>query len=232
MTRTLSLAIAMCLATHALAAGTYEVLQSTSYTQLANTSGQWNITVAATRAANKSAFEPVSCTEEKSSAACNQPLLNADAQDKLQVTAALKDSPLRTIDDLPATKLWVKACYAKPSTADRPWRKADNVIDKDKSCPYIVKSTDFNQSTYTFQWPVPKNMTKAVWYAQVLVQCQNGTEMSFCQYDDTRNESYWGTNTINSTPSGMIVATAVCSAIGPLFLGVYFLKDKLTRKSQ
>jgi hypothetical protein len=75
-------------------------------------------------------------------------------------------------------------------------------------------------------------MTKASWYASVLVQCTNGTGVSFCQYDSTRNATYWGTTVINSTPTGMVVATAVCSAIGPLFLGGYFIKDFLAGRKR
>lgn len=68
-------------------------------------------------------------------------------------------------------------------------------------------------------------MTKAAWYAQVLVTCQNGTLSSYCQTDSTKNTTYWGTNIINSTPVGMVIATAVASSIAPLFLGAYFIKD-------
>jgi hypothetical protein len=104
---------------------------------------------------------------------------------------------------------------------------------KDKSCPFVIKSTEFaaNTTNYSFDWPIPKNMTKATWFTSVLVQCTNGTGTSFCQHDSTVNQTYFATNIINSTPTGMVVATAVCSAIGPLFLGVYFLRDMLmTRK--
>lgn len=87
--------------------------------------------MATTKTADKSVFEPQACSEDKVSAACNQPLLSADAQDKIKVTATLKGdaTQLKTLDNLPAKRVVVKACYSKPSTADRPWRKADTVID-------------------------------------------------------------------------------------------------------
>jgi hypothetical protein len=99
------------------------------YTQLAPVKGQWDITLKATRTANKDAFEAVDCTEDRFSAACNQPLLSADAKDKLQVTAALKKSPIKTIDDLTPKRVVIKACYTRPSAVDRPWRKSNDVID-------------------------------------------------------------------------------------------------------
>lgn len=102
-----------------------------AYKQLEPVAGQWDIAVAATKTADKSVFEPQICTEDKVSAACNQPLLSADAKDKLQVTATLRDgaTQLKTLDNLPAKRVVIKACYTKPSTADRPWRKANDVID-------------------------------------------------------------------------------------------------------
>lgn len=99
------------------------------YTQLAPVKGQWNIAVKATKTADKSVFQPQECAEDKVSAACNKPLLTADAHDKVKVTATLKAKQLKTIDDLTPSRVLVKACYAKPSTTDRPWRKANDVID-------------------------------------------------------------------------------------------------------
>jgi hypothetical protein len=101
---------------------------------------------------------------------------------------------------------------------------------KDKSCPIVIRSAEFNATSYTFTAPIGKNSTRGVWYASVLVQCENGTRMSFCQADNTVNATYWGTNTIKSTPPGMIVATSVMSAIGPLFLAAFFLRDTLIQR--
>lgn len=209
----------------ASAAGTFEEIQPTTYKQLEAVKGQWSLSVAANGVARN-------CSKEAVAAPCNQPPLNADAGDKLTVTAALKGDALRTAGDLDPKRVLLKACYAKPSTADRPWRKPNDVIDKDRSCPFIIKATNFSGGSVTADWPIPKNMTKAAWYAQVMVQCQNGTQLSFCQYDNTKNASYWSTSIINSTPTPMIIATAVCSAIAPIFLAVFFARDVWARKQQ
>jgi len=194
-------------------------------------SGQWKIAVSATKTADKAVFTPLTCDQPALSAPCHQPPLTADHKDKLKVELQLKDKKLKTFDNLEPKRVLVRACYTKASAVDRPWRKAADVIDKDKSCPFVIKSAEYSaaQNTYDFEWPIPKNMTKATWYTSVLVQCTNGTGNSFCQHDSTVNQTYFATNIINSTPTGMVVATAVCSAIGPLFLGVYFLRDMLTR---
>lgn len=207
----------------------YEDLQPTTYAQLAPVKGQWNITVEATRE-SPDAFMPVTCDQAAVQAPCNQPLLTADRADKLKLTYTLAGSGLKTLDDLAPKGVRFVACYATPSTADRPWRKANPVMDKDKSCPFIIKDVPINANgTYTVTWLLPKNTTKAAWYTQVRVQCQNGSLTSYCQFDTTQNQTYWATNIINSTPVGLKVATAICSAVGPLFLIAFFLRDYLTK---
>jgi len=226
--------VASCMCAAAYAAGTYEVLQDTSYTQLKPVAGQWKISVSATKSADKAVFSPIACDQPALTAPCNQPQLTADNMDKLKVELQLKNKTLTTYDNLAPKRLLVRACYTKASAVDRPWRKAADKIDMDKSCPFVIKSTEYDagKATYAFEWPVPKNMTKATWFTSVLVQCTNGTGNSYCQHDSTVNQTYFATNIINSTPTGMVVATAVCSAIGPLFLGVYFLRDMITRRGK
>jgi High-affinity nitrate transporter accessory len=111
-----------------LAQGTFEAMQDTTFSQLAPMAGQWNISVEATRSPDR-AFVPQVCPDDVYAAPCNQPPLNADAKDKLRVTATLKAEPLRTVGDLEPERIWVKACYAKSSLVDRPWRKANDNID-------------------------------------------------------------------------------------------------------
>jgi hypothetical protein len=77
-----------------------------------------------------------------------------------------------------------------------------------------------------------------------ICQCYNTTRMLLLtlapllllllllQFDNTVNKTYFATNIINSTPTSMIVATAVCAAIGPLFLASYFIRDFILRSKQ
>jgi hypothetical protein len=92
-------------------------------------SGQWNIKVSATSTPDKSTFLPITCDQPALTAACNQPPLSADSKDKLKVELQLKDAKLKTIDNLAPKSLLVRACYTKASATDRPWRRANNVID-------------------------------------------------------------------------------------------------------
>jgi hypothetical protein len=55
---------------------------------------------------------------------------------------------------------------------------------------------------------------------------------SFCQFDNTVNKTYWGTNIINSTPQTLVIATSILAAIGPLFLAGYFIKDNIMQRKK
>lgn len=208
------------------------VAAQVTYEQLKPTGEQWTISIATTSTPDKAAFVPVTaCNQTAVSAACLQPLLTADNQDKVQFTFKAAGSQLKTLDDLPVLSLMFQACYSKSSTADRPWRKPAPVVTLDKSCPFVLQvATPTPDNSYTVTWPVPKNATKASWYAQVLTICQNGTGTTYCGAGSTQNANYFATNTINSTPVSMQIATAICAAIGPLFLASYFVKDYVVPK--
>src|SRR5690242_8767111 len=102
---------------------------TTGYKQLQPVAGQWKISVSATKSADKAVFSPITCDQPALSAPCNQPQLTADNKDKLKVELQLKDKTLKTVDNLEPKRVLVRACYTKASAVDRPWRKADNVID-------------------------------------------------------------------------------------------------------
>lgn len=99
------------------------------YTQLKPVSGQWKIEVLATKGADKSVFTPIACDKEALTAPCHSPPLTADEKDKLKVELQLKDKQLKTYDNLQPKRVLVRACYTKSSAVDRPWRKANDVID-------------------------------------------------------------------------------------------------------
>jgi hypothetical protein len=210
--------------------GEFWANQETSYSQLKPLKGQWQISVAATKSADKTLFvSQDGCNATQLTAACVQPLLTGDHGDKLSFNYTL-GAPLRTFEDMVPQTLVFKACYTKPSTADRPWRKPSDVIDKDRACPFVVGTSPVNATSYSFAWSVPKNMTRGTWYAQVLAICTNGTGTSYCQFDNSANVTQWGTAIINSTPTTLVAATSVCAALGPLFLAGFFVKDVLLRK--
>jgi hypothetical protein len=126
-------------------------------------SGQWNIKVSATSTPDKDSFLPVTCDQPALTAACNQPPLSGDNKDKLKVELQLKDKKLKTIDNLAPKSLLVRACYTKASATDRPWRRANNVIDVSVlycsytlCCPALSCSA-LLEAVYISSWAVSAN---------------------------------------------------------------------------
>jgi hypothetical protein len=228
----LVLVLCLCgLATYAAAAGAGGPMGNrlTAYTELDSLKGQWAITVESTRGSD--AFKPVTCDVPAFAAPCNQPPLSNDAHDKVRVTAKQVGKAITTRGGLAAADVILKLCFSKPSTADRPWRKANDVIDKDRACPQTLATLPIAANgTYSAVWPVPKAAVKATWYAQVLVECKNGTELTVCQYDNTANKTYVSTQIMHSTPVSLQVAAAVCSAIAPAVLVAFFIKEQVLKK--
>jgi hypothetical protein len=104
-----------------------------AYTLLKPVSGQWNISIE--KASGSPDFVPVACDQPAVTAACNQPLLAADKGGALKFTYQHPEE-LKTVDGLVAKSLRFQACYAAPSTKDRPWRKASDIIDV--SVPHLM----------------------------------------------------------------------------------------------
>lgn len=202
----------------------------TTYTDLDSVKGQFAISFETTTGAGN-AFEPKVCDANAIAAPCNQPPLTAEDGDKVRVTAKLA-APLKTLNNAAPTTVWIRLCFSKPFTADRPWRKPADVVDKDKSCPQtLAKLPIAANSTYTATWTVPKAAPKATWYAQVLVECTGAEGPVFCQTDSTAGKAFVATQIINSTPVSMKVAVAICSAIAPAFLAAFFIKERVMKKS-
>jgi hypothetical protein len=175
------------------------------------------------------------CDSPAITAPCNQPLLTAAAADRVRVTAKLNQTQLRTDGGLEPTGVVLRLCFSKPFVADRPWRKPNDKIDFDRSCPpsgNVAKLEVAANGTYTGVWKVPKNAPKATWYAMVLVECKNGTATVYCQTDSTKGLNFVGTQIIESVPAALKIAAALCSAVAPVFLLAFFIKERVAKKAQ
>jgi hypothetical protein len=194
--------------------------------------GQWTISLEATKGADKKEFEAQVCNSTAVGAPCNQPLLSAQHRDKVHIVAKLASPQIKTNGGLKPTTVTIKLCFSKPFTKDRPWRKAADVIDKDKACPQTIAKLPVGAglTSYEGTFSIPKAMPRATWYAQVMVTCMNGTAPVVCQYDNTANAAYVATEIIDSTPPAMKVAVGICSAIAPAFLIAFFLKENVLKK--
>lgn len=95
----------------------------------------------------------------------------------------------------PPTQVTIKACYAKPWTAKRKWRKIKNVIDDDKRCTKkFVKNFDITrdgkivtEETLTAKYTIPSDIPEAEWFLTMYFKCpiKDSTDSNYCGLDST-----------------------------------------------
>jgi len=213
---------------------------NTAYAELKPYAGQWDIAVA-TSATAGAPYEKDMCTEP---AGC-LPALGADQGSSLRITltrvaaknATAADGALSTLTGGAPVKLTLKACFSKPSTADRPWRRAAPVVDKDRSCPVSLApprqltaaETAVGAPPLVFDFKVPKNAPKAAWYASAMLEC---ADKQLCQHETTNGTAFWQTQAAQSRPASLIAAASVCSAVAPGMLALFFVRDHVLGRAK
>jgi hypothetical protein len=117
-----------CLSRHDHLTIRYAHAHPAAFTQLSNFTGQWNISTYLTKFSDKNVFTLHSCNDTDPAAACQQPGMNPDANDKVKVQFSFSGK-LRTLNGATPKTAVVKFCFTRPFFTDRPWRKYNNVID-------------------------------------------------------------------------------------------------------
>jgi hypothetical protein len=80
-----------------------------------------------TKTADKNMFEQQICNSTDINAACNQPGMNPDQNDKVKVIFGFNGT-LRTLNGTTPKTATLRFCFSRPFIADRPWRKFNAVI--------------------------------------------------------------------------------------------------------
>lgn len=169
------------------------------------------------------------------------------------VNTALEDE---TYD--PPTKVSLRACYSKPDTQLRKWRKIKAVVDDDKRCNRkIVKALDLTDdvctaTSCTYDYVLPSDLPEAAWFITVLFLCPiKGTDdTQWCAVDSTvgslaelvgdgvtedsparSNPTYYITEVVDSRPPEMVAGVIVLSIISIVFLVSFFTYEKLVKKN-
>lgn len=92
---------------------------------------------------------------------------------------------------LPATKMAVKLCFTTDRTAERPWRKFDNDINKNKQCWQTAKMAKFFKQDAPFATsgslsiPLPVNTAPSTYTVQVFSQDAGGAYQEWGDSLDT-----------------------------------------------
>lgn len=171
-------------------------------------------------------------------------------------SAALTSFQDETYD--PPTKASLRACYSKPDTVKRKWRKIKAVIDDDKRCNRkIVKALDLTAAqctatSCTYDYTLPSDIPAASWFVTVLFLCpiRGSGDTQFCAVDTTvgslkeltgadvteepvrSNPTYFKTEVMDSRPPEMVAGVIVMSIVSVVFLASYFTYEKFYKKTE
>lgn len=176
------------------------------YTDLRDAVVQTNITIEFEQAGVERQLFPTSCTDrtlctcQLADDACKEPTFGFDEKTVMHISFSLpedlNDRVVSSVKDETygePTKVTVKACYSKPDTLKRKWRKIKNVIDDDKRCAKkVVKGFDLvpGQTEYTLEaYELSSDTPKANWFLTLYFLCtikeNKDDDTNFCGMDTT-----------------------------------------------
>lgn len=122
----------------------------------------------------------------------------------------------------------IQMCYTTPNINDRPWRKYNDVISKNKQCNLDIATglTPSAEGTYTYF--LPNYIPTSGYFMQVIaVQDVTGAYVSF------GNSTSFQVEMIDDTPDWLRAVTGVLAAIGPITLiGFFVVERKMKAKKQ
>ncbi len=160
---------------------------------------------------------PYPCDNPSADASCVT-TLQAD-QDSVIIRYAVK--PQYSVNE--TSTIRIQMCYGPDNIVDRPWRKYNNVISKNKQCSFDIVTNLSPQGEYTYL--ITENAPSSVYFMQVIEICADGTYCSF------GNSTYFNVNQIPDTPSWLMGTTGVLASLGPLGLIGFFLVEHKMKKN-
>lgn len=129
----------------------------------------------------------------------------------------------------PGNTLSLMTCFSNASAVDRPWRKANPVISKDKKCNVAYPfAEDLPTGSGSYVWTPDANTPPAIYNIQLLEVQANSSPTNYSAMG--RSPGFFQVQTINATPSWLLAMVGVFCCIGPLTLAGFFTWEKVLKK--
>lgn len=120
----------------------------------------------------------------------------------------------------------VKLCYLPESQKDRPWRKTDDHLNKDKSCQHAITSKPFNPTNNSVSSKIERDVPTAFYFVRAYVLDANDNQVAYGQTtDDTISIT-----AISGRHVSLDIASAVFSAFSIVSLAGFFYREKKKAK--
>ncbi|KAK9733989.1 hypothetical protein RND81_04G106400 [Saponaria officinalis] len=99
---------------------------------------------------------------------------------KITVTWALNKS---NADTSKYSKVTLKLCYTKASQIDRPWRKTEDELFKDKTCQHEIATKTYASSENSVDYVVLEDVPIGHYFIRAYVVDVAGTKVAYGQTD-------------------------------------------------
>ncbi|KMS95334.1 hypothetical protein BVRB_009170 [Beta vulgaris subsp. vulgaris] len=129
-------------------------------------------------------------------------------------------------DSATYSKVDVKLCYHLESQKDRPWRRTEEDLSRDKTCQFSMVKKDYNSSTDSVTYTVKKNIPTAHYFVRVYVRNADNREIAYGQ----TNGLDLNIKGISGRSTSIDVAASVFSGFSVLSLAFFFFLEKRKAK--
>ncbi|MED6108294.1 hypothetical protein PIB30_022423 [Stylosanthes scabra] len=154
--------------------------------------------------------------------------------DKISVTWALNNTLPSGIDSTYKT-IKVKLCYAPVSQRDRPWRKMENNLSRDKTCQQKIVSKPYdasNKTSQSFEWIIGRDIPTATYFVRAYAYDQNDMEVGYGQTtNDKKSTNLFEINGVTGKHTSLDISSVCFSAFSVVSLFVFFYIEKRKGKA-
>ncbi|XP_057729664.1 high-affinity nitrate transporter 3.1-like [Arachis stenosperma] len=155
-------------------------------------------------------------------------VLNAGV-DKITVTWALNKTEPYGIDSTYKT-IKVKLCYAPVSQHDRPWRKTEDNLSRDKTCQHKIVWKPYdasNKTAQSFEWTIGSDVPTATYFIRAYTYDQNNMEVGYGQTtNEKKSTNLFEINGVTGKHTSLDISSVCFSVFSVVAFSVFFYIEK------
>ncbi|KAM0033181.1 putative high-affinity nitrate transporter [Helianthus debilis subsp. tardiflorus] len=126
----------------------------------------------------------------------------------------------------------VKLCYAPISQKDRSWRKTEDRLKKDKTCPHKIVARPYTASNNTFTWTVERDIPSGVYFVRAYALNAHEQEVAYGQTTNVqKDKNLFQIQAITGRHVSLDIASVCFSAFSIVSLAGFFYMEKRKGKS-
>ncbi|CAN7139418.1 unnamed protein product [Brassica rapa subsp. narinosa] len=151
--------------------------------------------------------------------------------DKLSITWKVSSTATKE-PEFKAIK--VKLCYAPASQVDRPWRKTENELFKDKSCPHKISSWSYDpamKAGQSFDYTLERDIPTGTYFVRAYAVDTKDHEVAFGQStNEDKTTNLFSVQAISGRHKSLDIASVCFSVFSVVALLVFFVNEKRKAK--